>query len=64
MKPFTEIRDRRDRLVPLTRDALSRVAGASESDTIVIVHVPAGHDRAYLVSIPRDSPVEIPPFPR
>ncbi|WP_233578090.1 LCP family protein [Micromonospora sp. BL4] len=31
------------------------------SDTILIVHVPAGHREAYLVSIPRDLLVAIPP---
>lgn len=30
------------------------------ADTIVIAHIPAGLDRAYLVSIPRDLRVEIP----
>ena len=30
------------------------------SDTIVIAHIPAGLDRAFLVSIPRDLQVEIP----
>ena len=34
-------------------------AGA-RSDTILIVHIPATHDRAYLVSIPRDWRVRIP----
>lgn len=33
------------------------------SDTIMIVHVPAGLDRAYLISVPRDLLVEIPPAP-
>jgi polyisoprenyl-teichoic acid--peptidoglycan teichoic acid transferase len=32
------------------------------SDSIIILHIPATHDRAYLVSIPRDSYVAIPPF--
>ncbi len=32
----------------------------SHSDTIIIVHIPASHDRAYLVSIPRDTGVFIP----
>jgi len=32
------------------------------SDSIIILHIPAAHDRAYLVSIPRDSYVQIPPF--
>jgi LCP family protein required for cell wall assembly len=33
----------------------------ARSDTIMIVHVPASHDRAYLISIPRDWRVPIPP---
>jgi LCP family protein required for cell wall assembly len=33
------------------------------SDTIIIVHVPVTLDRAYLISIPRDLLVQIPPFP-
>jgi LCP family protein required for cell wall assembly len=32
------------------------------SDSVMILHVPAGHDAAYLVSIPRDSYVAIPSF--
>jgi LCP family protein required for cell wall assembly len=39
-------------------------AGGARSDSIIIVHVPATHDRAYLVSIPRDSLVDIPAYPR
>jgi LCP family protein required for cell wall assembly len=35
--------------------------GTKRSDTIVMVHIPAGHDKAYLVSIPRDLWVHIPP---
>ncbi|GGK82251.1 LCP family protein [Mangrovihabitans endophyticus] len=34
----------------------------SRSDSIMILHIPAGHDRAYLVSLPRDSYVEIPAY--
>ncbi|MFC0530884.1 LCP family protein [Phytohabitans kaempferiae] len=34
------------------------------SDTILILHVPDAHDRAYLFSIPRDLLVDIPPFPK
>ena len=30
------------------------------SDSIIILHIPASHDQAYLVSIPRDLLVEIP----
>lgn len=35
----------------------------SRSDSIIIAHVPATHDRVYLVSIPRDTQVDIPPDP-
>jgi polyisoprenyl-teichoic acid--peptidoglycan teichoic acid transferase len=34
------------------------------SDSIIIVHIPANHDAAYLVSIPRDLWVHIPAFPK
>ncbi|GAA4456286.1 LCP family protein [Phytohabitans houttuyneae] len=34
------------------------------SDSIIIMHVPDAHDRAYLFSIPRDLLVDIPPFPK
>jgi LCP family protein required for cell wall assembly len=34
------------------------------SDTIIILHIPATHDRAYLISIPRDTSVDIPAFPK
>jgi LCP family protein required for cell wall assembly len=34
------------------------------ADSIIIVHVPASHDAAYLVSVPRDSYVSIPAYPR
>ena len=33
------------------------------SDSIIVLHIPASHDRAYLVSIPRDLWVYIPPTP-
>ncbi|QSB14964.1 LCP family protein [Natronosporangium hydrolyticum] len=32
------------------------------SDTIIVLHVPSSHDQAYLISIPRDSWVEVPGF--
>jgi LCP family protein required for cell wall assembly len=38
-------------------------AGA-RSDTIIIVHIPITMDRAYMISIPRDLRVQIPPFPQ
>jgi LCP family protein required for cell wall assembly len=39
-------------------------ASGGRSDSIIIAHIPAGHDRAYLISIPRDSRVDIPAYPR
>lgn len=38
-------------------------AMGARSDTIIIVHVPASLDRAFLISIPRDLRVDIPPAP-
>jgi LCP family protein required for cell wall assembly len=35
----------------------------ARSDTIIIVHIPVTLDRAYMISIPRDLRVEIPPDP-
>jgi LCP family protein required for cell wall assembly len=32
------------------------------ADTIIVLHIPASHDRAYLVSIPRDTEVRVPAF--
>jgi LCP family protein required for cell wall assembly len=37
--------------------------GGQRSDTIVIVHIPAGLRRAYLISVPRDLLVDIPADP-
>ncbi|WBB96757.1 MULTISPECIES: LCP family protein [unclassified Solwaraspora] len=34
----------------------------TRADTIIILHIPATHDQAYLISVPRDTEVEIPPF--
>jgi LCP family protein required for cell wall assembly len=34
----------------------------TRSDSIIIMHIPASHDRAYLVSLPRDSYVRIPAY--
>jgi LCP family protein required for cell wall assembly len=36
----------------------------ARSDSIILAHINASHDAAYLVSIPRDSRVQIPPFPK
>ena len=41
----------------------AQAEGMVRADSIVIVHIPASHDRAFLVSIPRDTEVAIPPFP-
>ena len=34
----------------------------TRADTIIILHIPASHDQAYLISIPRDTEAQIPPF--
>jgi polyisoprenyl-teichoic acid--peptidoglycan teichoic acid transferase len=34
----------------------------TRSDSIIIMHIPASHDRAYLISLPRDSYVHIPAY--
>lgn len=45
-------------------DERARNPGDVRSDTIIILHIPATHDQAYLVSVPRDTWVEVPPFPK
>jgi LCP family protein required for cell wall assembly len=45
-------------------ERLDDPANGARSDSIIVVHVPASHDHAYLVSIPRDSLVSIPAFPK
>ncbi|MBY8873654.1 LCP family protein [Micromonospora sp. PLK6-60] len=32
------------------------------SDSIIVLHIPASHDQAYMISIPRDTEAQIPPF--
>jgi len=42
-------------------------AGAEDlirADTIIIVHIPKTHDKIYMVSLPRDSDVAIPDYPK
>ncbi|MEU7587887.1 LCP family protein [Micromonospora sp. NPDC049230] len=34
------------------------------SDSIIVLHIPATHDQAYLISIPRDTEVQIPARPK
>ncbi|MDG4774214.1 LCP family protein [Solwaraspora sp. WMMD792] len=41
-------------------DAPVDQAGKWRADTIIVMHIPSSHDRAYLVSIPRDLYVPIP----
>lgn len=36
---------------------------SARADTILMLHVPASHDEAYLMSVPRDAKVRIPPWP-
>ncbi|MFG2106344.1 LCP family protein [Micromonospora chersina] len=44
-------------------DARERWAADNvRSDTIIILHIPATHDQAYLISIPRDTEAQIPAF--
>ncbi|MBX6357709.1 MAG: LCP family protein [Micromonosporaceae bacterium] len=43
-------------------DERARDPGNTRSDTIMIAHVPSTHDQAYLLSVPRDTWVEVPPF--
>jgi LCP family protein required for cell wall assembly len=38
------------------------VEGA-RTDSIVLVHIPAAHDRVFMISMPRDARVDIPPYP-
>ena len=33
------------------------------TDSIILVHIPASHDTVYMISLPRDTQVEIPAFP-
>src|SRR5262249_20333555 len=45
-----------------TRD--TNPAAGSRADSIIIAHVPASHDRVYLVSVPRDTSADLPAFPQ
>jgi LCP family protein required for cell wall assembly len=49
-------------LVGIDERPNSSAQSAVLSDTIVILHIPASHDQAYLVSVPRDWRVEIPAY--
>lgn len=43
-------------------DARGNPGEVVRADSIIILHVPATHDRAYLVSLPRDADVRIPAY--
>lgn len=44
-----------DNANPDTPDGSAAAVGGQRSDTIILAHIPATMDRAYLISIPRDS---------
>lgn len=37
--------------------------GAIRADSIIVVHIPAAHDKVYMMSLPRDAEVDIPDYP-
>ena len=41
---------------------LNQPSWSPNADAVLILHVPASHDRAYLLSLPRDLLVNVPPF--
>jgi LCP family protein required for cell wall assembly len=43
-----------------TREGWAKEGVDSRSDTIIIMHIPASHDSAYMISIPRDTITNIP----
>ncbi len=45
-------------------ERVGQPADGARSDTVIIMHITAAHDRAYLISIPRDSRVPIPAYPK
>jgi anionic cell wall polymer biosynthesis LytR-Cps2A-Psr (LCP) family protein len=45
-----------------TRPSWSKNGKASHTDSIILLHIPADHSRAYMLSIPRDFLVQIPAF--
>lgn len=46
-----------------SRDPDAVDTGSYRADTIMLMHVPSGQDRVYLISIPRDLWVYVPPSP-
>lgn len=51
-------------LVGLDNRPGQKPSDGTRSDSIIILHIAASHDQAYLVSIPRDTRVRIPAYPR
>jgi polyisoprenyl-teichoic acid--peptidoglycan teichoic acid transferase len=49
-------------LVGLDARPKQKAGDLTRSDSIIIMHIPASHDRAYLMSLPRDSYVRIPAY--
>jgi LCP family protein required for cell wall assembly len=47
-----------------TDDRAGDPEAGARSDTIIIAHIPASHDKVDLISIPRDTRVKIPPYPK
>ena len=45
-----------------TRPSWSKTGKASHTDSIILLHIPADHSRAYMLSIPRDFLVQIPAY--
>jgi polyisoprenyl-teichoic acid--peptidoglycan teichoic acid transferase len=45
-----------------TRPSWSKSGKASHTDSIILLHIPADHTRAYMLSIPRDFLVQIPAY--
>ena len=52
--------DSRDNRLPGDNEKLA-TGGGQRSDTLILMHVNRSHDKAYLISIPRDSYVPVPP---
>jgi LCP family protein required for cell wall assembly len=44
-------------------DAPKGEAGTARTDTIVVMHIPSSHDKAYVISLPRDLWVHVPENP-
>lgn len=47
----------------LGMDERQKSTSTIRTDSIIIVHIPASHDTVYLISLPRDTRVDVPAFP-